>query len=550
MYQPIINFGNMKKIDIDAFAGLNLTDTISNEEFSDMKNIAPSYPYIASRTGQSVIDCFGGAAKKIISMEQNGKEWSFTGIGEAEGKTRFYYKNKLIERNGGKNYTLTAHSAVRMGERIYIFPDNVYFDMTNMETGLHNMGCDVSVTGAELRSSKSNDVITNYINSKSTSTWSSFKKGDSILISGCTQDKNNTVTVKNRGMAVAADDIVSVIVEKIEGSRLYVQCHNSAGAAVALKSASSNIIVKKFIPEMNYVCVHNNRLFGCDIDGRYIYASKLGNGCDFNSFAGLSTDSWWSEVATDGAFTGIVSYQNHVYAFKSFCFHEVYGDKPSNFKIPYVTKTGCVDGRSITELDGTLYFAGADGFYAYDGGAAKNISVKLNIAVSEAVGGHDSENIYMYADNMLYLYNTTRRMWYKYDDTPIDDIFCTDGNLFFAAAGDLFLQGGCNSGVNWSLTSKLYNTGFIKTNIVNVWLAVSLGAGAYMRVAASTDGGPFRLLDTVYADAARFVRVPMRMHKCDTFQLKLSGNGDFMLYGIRFENRVGGKNTRRNGGML
>ena len=26
MYQPIINSGNMKKIDIDAFAGLNLTD--------------------------------------------------------------------------------------------------------------------------------------------------------------------------------------------------------------------------------------------------------------------------------------------------------------------------------------------------------------------------------------------------------------------------------------------------------------------------------------------------------------------------------------------
>lgn len=42
-------FRKHEKIDIDAFAGLNLTDTISNEEFSDMKNIAPSYPYIASR---------------------------------------------------------------------------------------------------------------------------------------------------------------------------------------------------------------------------------------------------------------------------------------------------------------------------------------------------------------------------------------------------------------------------------------------------------------------------------------------------------------------
>lgn len=553
MYQPIIRTGNAKTVDINTFGGLNRTDTIANEEFYDMKNIAPSYPYPAVRAGYSTIDCIDAAARIILSMEKEADVWYFTGIADAKGRSCFYYKNKCIPYKGNTNYSLTADSSVMMGEKIFIFPDKLYFDTTQSGAGLQDMGCKVTPSKIDFYGSKNTktDVIINYLTASESGAWDGFSKGDSLIISG-TGTGNDTVVVKQRGSAVSDSDIVSVVVEKISGRTLYVLCYNSAGKAVTLtrQSGVTGVTVEKYIPDMQYVCVHNNRLFGAGTDGRYIYASKLGDGCDFNSFAGLSTDSWWSEVATSDVFTGIVSYQNHVYAFKRHCFHEIYGDKPSNFKIPYLTKTGCTDGRSITELDGVLYFAGADGVYAYNGGAAKNIAVKLDIKVASAVGGADAENLYMRLNDKLYVYHVRRQMWYQYDDTPVYDIFCADGNLFFAEEGGISLQGGDNCNVCWSLVSKQYRAGFMKTNLINIWLLLSLGEGAQAHVSVSTDGGPFRLWDTVYADTVRSVRIPMRMNKCDTFQLKLEGVGDCMLHGIRFENRIGGKNTDRTGGML
>ncbi len=56
------------------------------------------------------------------------------------------------------------------------------------------------------------------------------------------------------------------------------------------------------VPDMDYVCVNENRLWGCR--GDTVYASKLGDPKNFNVFEGLSTDSYAADVGSAGDFTG------------------------------------------------------------------------------------------------------------------------------------------------------------------------------------------------------------------------------------------------------
>ena len=114
---------------------------------------------------------------------------------------------------------------------------------------------------------------------------------------------------------------------------------------------------------MDHICVHNNRLWGTAQNGEYLYASKLGDCLNFNSFQGLGDDSWYGMVGTAGGFTGNLRPPLPLWRpLKRDCIHHIYGDGPQNFSIPKQTMGGCLDSRSIAELGGVLYFLSAAGF--------------------------------------------------------------------------------------------------------------------------------------------------------------------------------------------
>ena len=67
--------------------------------------------------------------------------------------------------------------------------------------------------------------------------------------------------------------------------------------------------------------------------------------------------------ASDAKFTGITSFQNHIIAFKDGFIHELYNTK-NPFRIQDLFREGCIDNRSICEVDGSLYFVDRDGVKA------------------------------------------------------------------------------------------------------------------------------------------------------------------------------------------
>ncbi len=173
-----------------------------------------------------------------------------------------------------------------------------------VSASLTSMEKAVSIKGLKFYSSYSSitGAYTAYVSHSSAKFTESFAVGDSIVISGCTEDKNNTVSIQSRKDSAAENAIVSAVVDSLTDTRINLLLYDRNGEKVqfANKTESGEITREGCNPHMNCICVHNNRLWGTASSGEYIYASKLGDCTNFNSFAGLGSDSWYSQVATGG----------------------------------------------------------------------------------------------------------------------------------------------------------------------------------------------------------------------------------------------------------
>lgn len=74
------------------------------------------------------------------------------------------------------------------------------------------------------------------------------------------------------------------------------------------------VTVERSVPEMDYVCEAQNRVWGCKygmVDGKAVnelYCCALGDFKNWNRFLGISTDAWAASVGSDGAWTGAANY--------------------------------------------------------------------------------------------------------------------------------------------------------------------------------------------------------------------------------------------------
>ena len=492
MLLPNIKTKEPAAVQLKIFGGLDRRDKISDASFTEMENMsADSAPALAPRPARCEIATVPGAENIIAPQYTDGALNSFTGVRD----NHFYYNGVQIQGTLSEG----KKSIADFNGKICIFPDKVYYDYIpspdsgEVSDSLTSMESTMTLNGAVFYSSKNelSGEYTAYISSSGTSFAESFKVGDSLVISGCSKEKNNTHILESRLDRAADDDIVSAVVSAAQTGKIYLQLYNKHGEKVCFVSATEtgSITLKKAIPDMDHICVHNNRLWGTASSGEYIYASKLGDCTDFNSFAGLSTDSWYSYVATGGDFTGICSYRTAVVAFKRNYIHHVYGDAPVNFSIPKQTFGGCIDGRSICEIGGVLYYLAPDGFRAYSGGEPYDISPQLNLKYSSCAAGTDG--IHYYASAFLddgtcdvLVYTPEKNIWVREDSTPFADFCSFNGCVYGIADGKMWCLGcGGSEGFTWSAVSKRFTYDMINHKGLScMWIRADMDSGAEMSV--------------------------------------------------------------------
>ena len=500
---PMAYGGGARLRTLGAFRGLNKNLVISGNEFSDMKNISPRfYPAVGTRLPRGVVQ--ETVANPNGLYHKNGLFWI--------SGTKAYYKGNEVGTvtNGEKQL-------VGMGAYVVIFPDKAVY---NTHTGVWQQ--------MEVNFSPSGNVAFAPV-----SEGSAFTK---ISVSGIDAAFNAFDAVKIEGCSDPQFNGTKIIQEVGSGFIIVT-------GSILQSFTDSGLRFSRNVPDMDFICEANNRLWGCSSSAHEIYGSKLGDPLNFNCFEGISTDSYAATVGTDGDFTGIASHLGYVLFFKENAIHKLIGSKPSAMQLNNYNLPGVLEGcaRSVQIVNETLYYVGRNGVYTYDGSTPYSISKNFGeMRLSEAVACQQDGKYYVSANDgsgfRLYVYDPKNDIWDIEDGLRFKHVAYGDGTLFYIDADNALstITGNRDEEIEWFLESgdivdESIEHKFISKLEFNFWLE----RGSRVNVYVKWDDEPlWERKGTISTEWNRTYVLPIIPRRCQKFRYSLEGKGQFKLLGI------------------
>ena len=324
----------------------------------------------------------------------------------------------------------------------------------------------------------------------------------------------------------------------------------------------------KNLPVLDFVCVHDNRLWGCrygmQVTGgtvNEIYCSALGDFKTWTVFqddATLAGSAYAASVGDYGAFTGCISHRGYVLFFKEDVMYRVSGTKPANFQISKISASGVQEGceKSMEIIDGILYYKSRNGVYAYDGSLPQKISSSLGEGYyTDAVAGSLLSKYYITmmqsGKRCMFVYDTRYGIWHAEDDIDVRFFTEYDGALYGGVDNSIMCLAGNvadifdgvikESDFNWYAESgdiglsspyqKYYHRLLIRMDIE---------MGARVKVEIAADGGDWLVGCDFTAPGKRTFVMPVVTPRCDHMRFRISGKGDAKIYSISFETETVG----------
>ena len=342
----------------------------------------------------------------------------------------------------------------------------------------------------------------------------------------------------------------------------------SAGTNSATINANYRWTGRNF-PVFDYVCVHNNRLWGCrngiQVSGteavNEIYCSKLNDFKVWTTSSETTTlagDPYTMSVGEYGAFTGCISHRGQLLFFKDNIVYRVSGNKPANFQIDKISESGLQSGceKSLEIIDEVLYYKSRNGVFAYDGSIPQKISGALgDFYYTDAVAGKHFSKYYitMIHDGVrkLYVYDTRYRLWHAEDD--IDVRFFTeyngalyggvDNNIVCLAgeSAEIFTEAEIESDFDWSAESgDIGLSSPYQKYYHRLLIRMDMEIGARVKVELACDGGDWLIVSDFTAPYKRSFLMPIVTPRCDHMRYRISGKGNSKIYSISYETETVG----------
>ena len=365
-----------------------------------------------------------------------------------------------------------------------------------------------------------------------------FKVGDTIEISGCTTMPENNRSLTIRGFTMGNEDGTQLPTIVFDSD--VFQTHGAEAGAVT---------IRRKVPNLSVICESSNRLWGAD--GNTIYASALGDPTNFFTYDGLDTDSYAVAVASEGDFTGCIGYGSAVLFFKEDRLYKILGSYPSQYTMYDYTVPGVKKGseKSLRNLNEVIYYHGREGVYRYSGGAPELISENFGLRrFQNASAGAEGGRYYLSMQDAsslewgLWVYDIQRGLWLQEDGSRCLDFACDGGKLYAACGTDgVWLLNPDSSGetVEWSATlARMDETVHDCKCYSRLTLRAEIPEGAWLQVALSCDGGPFQLVYTDHDTKSRVRDIPILPNGCDSFRVRLSGEGPVIIRSMVREYRL------------
>lgn len=494
--------------------GVQYGRTVQDGELKESLNLSSrEYPAMSQRLGRKTI---GGYTAPTVAFAKDK-------LTVVDG-TDLYYDGTIVGQ-----VSPGEKQIVQVNSKVCVFPDMVYYDTDREVFG--TMAVDVSIPAGKAEFTERELTVTaDPMEGKTMEDL--FSVNQAVEISGASIQENNK----------------TIIVRAVSGNKLTFYADSFTAG-----TSSTEVRIKRNMPELLYVCEAKNRLWG--VDETTIWASALGDPLTFYNYDGLSTDSYAVSLGTTGRFTGICGYGSNVLIFEENALHKLIGSEPTEYAIYDYTVPGVQKGshKSLQVVNEVLYYKGAAGVYAYTGAAPSLSSEVFGTRLFDSArAGTDGQQYYISMRDSaagtwgLWVLDTLRGIWLREDDTHALDFFRMGSTLcFLSSDGTMMETGQDDSGegrMEWMAELAPFDwTTPERKQYTRLYVQAELDTGAYVRVEVREDGGPWRQVCVHHAEHRKNIAFPIAPNRCDQLQVRLSGKGRCLLRQVTREFVVGGR---------
>lgn len=576
MFFPTLNSRPRSAQSIDVFAGYNHNVRIQENEFFDMKNLTSDYsPVLAPRKTRGLYET-GTSVQGMIAKDS---------LCYIDG--RYFVINKYrIDMGLSTEESMCPKQLISMGAYVIIMPDKKYIntadlnDYGNIEaeftvtdgsvmyapckldgteytakyiqpeapTEAENMDLWMDTSGnphSLKQYSSAMDtwvgIETTYIKIKYSGIGKAFQQYDGVTISGLKKLDNEQIqALEGAAILYGVEDDAIIVIGLLDNPYM---------------TLNYPLTISRKMPAMDYIIENDNRLWGCryglNSDGEAVnelYSCALGDFRNWNRFLGISTDSYYVSLGSDGPFTGAVTHAGYPLFFKENCLHKVYGQIPANFQVQTTVCRGVQKGcdRSLAIVNEILYYKARHAVCAYDGSLPTEISGALGEdryekAVAAAHGNkyYISMSKTMTGERSLFVYDTAKGMWHREDDIPAR-LFCSCRDELYCALDDHRIIAMLGTGEQYEgRIPWMFETGILggslpeKKYLVKLNIRLVLEMGSSMNILAQYDSvGPWVNLGFITGTDLRSFTIPVKPRRCDHLRLRIEGEGKGMVFSI------------------
>lgn len=558
MKLPSMIYSSRKKTVLqEKFGGLSHTDIASAADIYDLQNLTSDrFPLLASRPNRFKIYDSAGitaltAVGDVLYFVQGGKllRSSMVEMTEYNYSINYMAAVEVLTDVGG-----LVTSIYVMGSQLILMPVMMVY---HTETGeLRSMGA--AYTGAVNVSDGylyEEPAAANRITLSDT-TWEEqgFRVGDGISYSFT----SGSVTVSG-----------SAVIRAINGANADFYENSFAD-----QTGGYGGTITRSVPNMDYLLVCGNRLFGCK--GDTVYASKLGDPFNFNVFDGVSTDSWFADCGSGGDFTACCEYLGYPYFFKTDAIYKLYGSQPDGYRLVKTDANGVKAGSnaSLAVVGDTLFYHSPAGVCAYTGGYPSVILTPTEMGGYPAPGGWgagDGRKYYLrlamrIGYPVLLVFDTERNLWHKEDGTVTPYVYTGypgngQRNLYGAATDGIYIIGSPAFTLSQIDGTPQYighreadvesfaefgraTHGVLESKILwGLTVRLEVSSGAKIKISIAYDNGRFNDVFARHYSERGVVSIPIKPERCDSYRLRISGKGEYLILAIA---RTYSETTKQN----
>lgn len=587
---PELNIKSSNVTLLNTFLGVNKNLQIQDAEFSDMKNITNDYfPVIANRKKRGVMDkmtkpqgMLGGSClsyvddnklyydeEYVCDLEKTDAERQLVIMGAylcvfPDGVVYNTYKKEIDHIENEVTKSMVSVSLAKMDGTLYDDSNTVWSDREPEDKTLYWV--DMSQTPVIMKMYSESlaswvSVATTYIKVAGEGIGNGFQAYDAARFSGFdTGHTYNNMDLNQTNIIYAAGEDYLII----------------AGLIDEGWTNSRDVTIKRELPELDFVCENNNRLWGCSSINHEVYSCKQGDPKNWNFFGGLDSDSYAATVGTQNIFTGCISYAGYVFFFKEDGYHRVYGSKPSEFQIQWKPGRGVQLGseKSIAIVNEMLFFKARDAVCAYDGSI---VSISDNLGTEpyyDAIGVGYREKYYISMRDSeyrwrLYVYDISKGTWCIEDDINVKYmayanngtyIVDSDNNVFVINNEKIYRKyfpldpnvdekyhypgkdiypgnipyGEMEDDFDWNLeTGDIGMDSPLHKYVKSLNIRFMLAEQSKMKIEIMYDStDDWENVMEFYCTKKRSYEIPVSIKRCDHFRIRFSGRGDFRIFSI------------------